>query len=75
MKYRLTVVEDNAVDLVLWNIRPAKLALVLEINSFSDGETARNYIQLGQDEDPHLFLFDSTLPRIGGLELLQLLSN
>ena len=75
MKYRLTVVEDNAADLFLLKDVLGRIGISFEIDSFSDGEKARTYIQQGEAPRPDLFLFDLNLPFIGGLELLQLLSH
>jgi len=74
MKYRLAVVEDNAADLFLLEHALTKLELNFQIDSFSDGEKARAYLQTEEGERPDLFLFDLNLPRIGGLELLRVLS-
>ncbi len=75
MKFHLTVVEDNGADLFLLKDALVKIGLSFDIYSFSDGETARRYIQQGEGAGPDLFLLDLNLPFIGGLELLQLLSR
>jgi len=75
MPYRILVIEDNSADVVLLEDALNQAGVGFEIHLIVDGQTAQRYIEFPNNAPPDLVLLDLHLPRIDGVELLQLMRH
>ncbi len=74
MRKRIVVIEDNAPDVFLLEEALAQAHVDCELISLSDGEQARTYLMNGvQGSPPDLLLVDLNLPKLNGVELLEVM--
>jgi len=69
--FRIVMVEDNPADVLLIRETLKSHGLTFSLEIYSNGEDAANAIAT-MTEAPNLFLLDLNVPRVPGLDLLQI---
>lgn len=71
----ILLVEDDAVDRMLVKRALSDLALDCQLEVVSNGETALDYLRAGKRPRPDLILLDLNMPRLNGIEFLDIVKH
>ena len=71
----ILLVEDDQVDILMVKRALRDLCVDNPLHLAEDGEAALNYLRSTQNRKPAFILLDLNMPRMGGLEFLEIVKN
>jgi CheY-like chemotaxis protein len=74
-KRPILLVEDDRVDVLTVKRAFRDIPIAQKLDVVNNGEEALEYLRNSQNETPYLILLDLNMPKMNGIELLQVIKN
>jgi len=74
-KRQILLVEDDRVDVLTVKRAFRDIPIVQKLDVVNNGEEALEYLRNSQNEKPYLILLDLNMPKMNGIELLQVIKS